>query len=106
MSCRPTGARGSPRRASLPAALPGRSRSRVRLRWPAPRSWTPPVPLQRGGGKAADAAALTVRFRQFRDHHLGGAVRVSILAQCLRDDGRTPDVDFERLAVVEPLRLG
>jgi hypothetical protein len=42
-------------------------------------------------------------FRQFGGHHLGGAVRVSALAQHLRDNGRAAKVNLERLVEVELL---
>ena len=52
----------------------------------------PPGLLQGVGGEAADHAALTFRFGQLRGHHIGGAVRGSVLTQRLRDDRRAADV--------------
>jgi hypothetical protein len=66
-------------------------------------SWPPPGLFQRVGGEPADHAALTLRPGQLRSHHVGGAARVSVLAQRLRDDRGAADVDLERLAVVELL---
>jgi hypothetical protein len=61
-------------------------------------SWPPPGLLQGVGGEAADHAALIFRLGQLRSHHVGSAVRGSVLAQRLRDDRRAADVDLERLA--------
>ena len=104
--CRHGGTSGSLRRATSPAGAPGAPGRRGRRRSQGLGSWPPPGLLQRVSGEAADHAALTLRPGQLRGHHVGGAVRVSVLAQRLRDDRRAADVDLERLAVVEVLALG